>query len=326
MGKFAHVTTTQQNSIALTDLPMSPLPGSQFAGTDLVATPFVVGPAVDSIVDSPTDVANAPAISVPSACQQSAQPQAVTLPDVETTHVWGADFAVVTMADVIERANQIISARIPSYFITANLNYLMLTAEQPDLAKVNAQADMIIADGNPIVWRSTLTLQRLPERVAGSDMIVELAQLSAARGYRIYFLGAAPGVAQKAAEKLQIMFPGLQIAGCAAPPFRQLSAEEDANLIDTIQQSRPDILLVAFGQPKGERWIHENYQRLNIPLSIQLGASFDFLAGTAKRAPAFWQRLGCEWLYRSICEPKRLAPRYVKNIAFLCRRLVRDFT
>jgi N-acetylglucosaminyldiphosphoundecaprenol N-acetyl-beta-D-mannosaminyltransferase len=270
-------------------------------------SPFIVGAA------PPTPATEQPADG------------SASLPAVPTTHVWGIDFALVNMADVIQRADRLISSRQCEYFITANLNYLMLTSQHPDLAQVNAQADLMIADGFPIVWRSRWQSTRLPGRVAGSDMIVELARLSAEKGYRIYFLGGAPGVAEKAAAKLHSMFPALQIAGCCAPPFRPLSDAEQAAMFDDIRNSRADILLVAFGQPKGERWIHQHYRQLNIPLSIQLGASFDFLAGTAKRAPKFWQWIGGEWLYRTLNEPKRLGPRYLGNVAFLLRCIARDF-
>ena len=115
-------------------------------------------------------------------------------------------------------------------------------------------------------------------------------------------------------------------AGCCAPPFRPLSEAEHHSLLNEIRSTKPDILLVAFRQPKGERWIFENHRALGVPLSIQLGASFDFLAGTARRAPSFVQTVGCEWLYRSLSEPRRLGPRYARNIAFLMRRLLCDAT
>ncbi len=175
---------------------------------------------------------------------------------------------MVDMSEVVDRADQIIAARQCKYFITANLNYLMLSAHHPDLAQVNAQADLIIADGFPIVLRSWFQSKRLPGRVAGSDMIVQLARLSAENGYRVYFLGAAPGVAQQAAQKLRSMFPSLEIAGCAAPPYRALSDSEQSQLFDEIRASQADILLVAFGQPKGERWIHEHHQTLGVPLTF----------------------------------------------------------
>jgi N-acetylglucosaminyldiphosphoundecaprenol N-acetyl-beta-D-mannosaminyltransferase len=164
----------------------------------------------------------------------------------------------------------------------------------------------------------------LPCRVAGSDLILELAQLCAERGYRMFLLGAAEGVAAKAAAELQARNPRLQIAGTYSPPFRPLSSSETGDLISQVNRSGADILLVAFGQPKGELWIYEHLSQLQVPLSIQLGASFDFLAGTAKRAPKAWQRLGLEWMYRALSDPKRLAPRYAANIFYLMRRLFTD--
>ena len=248
-------------------------------------------------------------------------PEQPRVPRPETTEVWGANFAILDMEGAIDLANRIVQAKRPEYFVTANLNYMMLTDQHPRLTEVNAHAAAVIADGHPIVRRSRRNQRPLPCRVAGSDMIVELARLSADRGYRMYFLGAAPGVAQAAADELQRQFPALQIAGCYSPPFRQLSSAEHEGMLEEIRRSKTDILLVAFGQPKGELWIYDNLQELGVPLSIQLGASFDFLAGTARRAPAFWQRIGCEWMYRAMSDPKRLAPRYAANIVFLLRKL-----
>lgn len=243
----------------------------------------------------------------------------------ETTQVWGTQFAIVDMPATLELAQAIIDNRRPEYFVTANLNYLMLTEQHPRLEEINRDAAAVIADGQPIVRRSRRGGGvELPERVAGSDLIVELAKLSAERGYSIYFLGAAPGVGQAAADELVSRFPGLKIAGVQSPPFRQLTAAEHQAMVSDIQSSGADILLVAFGQPKGECWIYDNLHELNVPLNIQLGASFDFLAGTAKRAPKFWQRIGCEWLYRALSDPRRLIPRYGMNILFLASLIAGD--
>ncbi|MGN6134280.1 MAG: WecB/TagA/CpsF family glycosyltransferase [Aureliella sp.] len=296
---------------------------ADFSAT-MTDTPAPLLPALPSLPTQPSELRGEP--------RGDSQPAGVTAPSerdlliapLKTTRVWGLDFARVDMDQIIQRADRIVATRSCRYFITANLNYLMLSHQLPELAVVNQAADAIIADGNPAVIRSRLESEPLPCRVAGADMIVELARLAADRGYRMFFLGAAPGVAAQAAAKLQCMFPSLQIAGCYAPPFRPLSELEHRELLSQVTDSRTDILLVAFGQPKGELWIHENYRQLGVPLSIQLGASFDFLAGTTTRAPAFWQAIGCEWLYRSLCEPRRLAPRYLRNIAFLLRCLARD--
>ncbi len=239
-----------------------------------------------------------------------------------TTRVWGTDFARLTMTEAIELADRVIQAGRPEFFITANLNYLMLTDEHPRLSQINRDSLCILADGNPIVWRSRLGKAPLPCRVAGSDMILELGKLSAERGYRIFFLGAAPGVAQAAADNLRSRFPQMQVAGIHSPPFRPLTLPEEMAMIEMIRQAKADILLVAFGQPKGEFWIYDHLDQLGVPLSIQLGASFDFLAGTARRAPRFWQAIACEWLYRALSDPKRLLPRYARNLGFLLKLLL----
>jgi N-acetylglucosaminyldiphosphoundecaprenol N-acetyl-beta-D-mannosaminyltransferase len=213
----------------------------------------------------------------------------------------------------------------PSYVITANLNYCMLHHNDAEVRRITADADLILADGQPIVWRSLLEPNPLPERVAGSEMILHLCENAAQKGHRVYFLGGAEGVAEACAARLTELFPELQVAGTDCPPFRQLTPNEHAAQLRRIRNANTDLLFVAFGQPKGERWIHENYRELGVPVSIQLGASFDFIAGTAVRAPEIYQRLGVEWLYRMLSDPKRLMPRYGANAWFLLKALASDW-
>lgn len=241
------------------------------------------------------------------------------------TTIWDVPFDRVTTGESIDQIGRLIEIGQPSYVITANLNYVMLHHQQDGMHRVTEDADLILADGQPIVWRSRLESQPLSERVAGSEMIFELAQRASENGWGIYFLGGETGVAQRCADKLVRLYPGLRVAGVESPPFRELTAEERAGQDTRITQSGAQILLVAFGQPKGECWIHQNYKRLGVPVSIQLGASFDFIAGTAKRAPVIWQRLGLEWAYRMCSDPKRLVRRYTANAIFLVQALVRDW-
>lgn len=242
----------------------------------------------------------------------------------ERTQIWDVDFDRVTLEQAVQRIAELIDQRVPSYVITANLNYVMLHHRQPEMAPISRDAALILADGQPIVWRSRFSKRPLPVRVAGSEMIYRLAETARDRGYRIYFLGGEPGVAAKCAERLQTLYPGLQIAGVESPPFRRLNDQEQREQDARITGAATDLLLVAFGQPKGERWIYENYQRLGVPVSIQLGASFDFIAGTARRAPEIWQRVGLEWAYRMLSDPKRLLPRYAANASFLAGALGAD--
>lgn len=229
------------------------------------------------------------------------------------------------MAEAIGGIGEMIAEGTPRYVITANLNYLMLADQDTELSPVTCQASMILADGQPLVWRSRLagTCAALPERVAGSELIYRLAQEAAERGWRIFFLGGEPGVARCCADRLAALYPGLRVAGVDSPPYRPLSDDEQRQLHDRIRQSRADVLLVAFGQPKGEKWIHRHHHQLGVPVSMQVGASFDFVAGRARRAPRCLQRLGLEWLYRLASDPRRLLPRYARNAWFLLRSLVR---
>jgi len=235
--------------------------------------------------------------------------------------VWGLPLTPITNEHLPEAVARLIRARQPSYFITANLNYAMLTHQHEDLHEINRSAAFIVADGMPLVWAARWQGTPLPERVAGSDFIFTLSELAAARGYRIYFLGGMAGVGEEAAARLRERYPGLQIVGIESPPFRPLTDEEHGALIARIREARPDILLVGFGQPKGERWIYANYRALQVPVCVQVGASLDFAAGRVRRAPRFLQRVGLEWAFRLALEPRRLAARYFSNAVFLLGRL-----
>jgi N-acetylglucosaminyldiphosphoundecaprenol N-acetyl-beta-D-mannosaminyltransferase len=236
--------------------------------------------------------------------------------------VWGLHLKPFTMEDALARIDQLIDERRPTYFITANLHYAMLSSQDERLRKVNAGADFILADGMPLVWASRLMKTPLPERVAGSDLIWQLCERAARNGWRIFLLGGAEGIADEAARKLIEKHSGLAIAGIASPPFRQLTPAEELGLLSQIRDSRPDLLFIAFGQPKGELWLAEHYEKLSVPVSVQIGASLDFVAGKVRRAPRWMQRIGLEWVYRLAQEPCRLLGRYLRNGVFLVKMLI----
>ena len=140
----------------------------------------------------------------------------------------------------------------------------------------------------------------------------------------MFLLGGAPGIGQQAAENLCRKYPGLQIVGIESPMISDLSPLQHAALIARVRRAKPDLLLVAFGQPKGELWLAEHCEALGVPACVQLGASFDFAAGRVRRAPKWVQRTGLEWLYRISREPKRMIPRYFSDAVFLAKATLRD--
>jgi N-acetylglucosaminyldiphosphoundecaprenol N-acetyl-beta-D-mannosaminyltransferase len=245
-------------------------------------------------------------------------------PGREAAWVWGLPLAPLTFDRAVAEVGRLIDVGEPSYVVTANLNYAMLTDRHADLRAINAAAALVLADGMPLVWASRRLGTPVPERVAGADLIFGLADLAARRGYGVFLLGGAPGVAEAAARNLEARAPGLRVVGAHAPPFGELSDAETAELVARVRAARPDLLLVALGQPKGERWIARHHRALGVPVSIQVGAALDFAAGRARRAPIWLQRAGLEWAYRLAREPARLGGRYAANVLFLARMALAD--
>src|SRR5439155_10566609 len=141
--------------------------------------------------------------------------------------VWGLPLTPVTFEQTLDLVDRLVRAGKPQYFITANLHYAMLTEQDRRLPAVNDRAAFILADGMPLVWASRWRAERLPERVAGSDLVPALCELAARRGFRVFFLGGAPDSADEAARRMTERYPGLQVAGVEVPPFRTLKADEE---------------------------------------------------------------------------------------------------
>ncbi len=241
-----------------------------------------------------------------------------------TVQVWGLSLARITSSQLIDLVERLIERGKPSYFITANLHYAMLSARDGRLAAVNRRAAMLVADGMPLVWYSRLLGRGLPERVTGADNVYRLCEYAARRGRRVFLLGGQPEVAWAAARCLMELYPDLPIVGVESPMLDDLSAQQHAALIDRIRSAEPDLLLVAFGQPKGELWLAENIDALGAAVCVQIGAALDFVAGRVRRAPRWLRRLGGEWLYRITREPRRMIPRYWANAKFMIRAILRD--
>jgi N-acetylglucosaminyldiphosphoundecaprenol N-acetyl-beta-D-mannosaminyltransferase len=216
------------------------------------------------------------------------------------------------------------SARKGHQVATVNTDFLVKAALDRDLRRLLQTVHLATPDGMPLVWAARLLGNPLQERVTGADLVPALAERAAQKGYSLYLFGAGPGIAKKAADILQERYPGLKIAGVASPPYSQVK-EIDRSALDEIRAARPDILLVALGNPKQEKWIELHGRQLGVPVMMGVGGSLDFLAGNVKRAPEWMQTTGLEWLFRLIQEPRRLWRRYVVDLFVFSRLFARQW-
>jgi N-acetylglucosaminyldiphosphoundecaprenol N-acetyl-beta-D-mannosaminyltransferase len=186
--------------------------------------------------------------------------------------------------------------------VTVNTEFVMAAQKNIEFRQTINNAALVVADGIGVVWATRFVGFPTPERITGTDTLVALAKRCAERGYRLYLLGAAPGVAEQTGVCLQSLAPGLQIAGTYAGT--PALAEEDA-IIERIHAANTDVLCVAYGAPSQELWIYRNLPRLPAAVAIGVGGAYDFLSGRQRRAPRAMQRIGLEWLYRLYREPWR---------------------
>jgi N-acetylglucosaminyldiphosphoundecaprenol N-acetyl-beta-D-mannosaminyltransferase len=196
---------------------------------------------------------------------------------------------------------------------TVNADFVVRAQFDPELRYLLRSADLLTADGMPLVWGGRFLGASVPGRVTGADLVPALAQRAAERGLSIFFLGGEPGVAARAADLLKKKYPRLQVAGIHSPPYSPI-LEMDTSFLEEIRSARPDILLVAFGNPKQEKWIGMHGHRLGVPVMIGVGGSLDFISGHFHRAPQWMQRSGLEWLFRLLQEPRRLFRRYAVDL------------
>lgn len=198
------------------------------------------------------------------------------------------------------------------YVVTPNVDHIVRLENDDELADAYRSADLILADGKPLLWIAKLYGKPILEKISGSDLFPALCEVAAEQGLTMFFFGAGPGIADRAAINLTRRFPGLKIIGTASPDY---GFENDplkvADAIRRINSADPDILIVGLGCPKQEKFIYRNRSRIKARLLLGLGASLDFEAGKVKRAPRWMSSCGLEWLYRMFQDPKRLVKRYL---------------
>ncbi len=215
--------------------------------------------------------------------------------------VLGVGFDDVTMEQAVERAAAMIAEGGPHYAVTPNAEFVQRAQQDGDFRAALNGADLVLPDGIGVVYAAKILGRPLQGRVPGCDFAAALCGWMAAHGKKLFLLGAKPGVAQQAAENLRKDHPGLQICGTHDGYFR-----EDAPVVEAVRAAGADVVFVCLGAPKQENWMIQNGAATGASFLIGLGGSLDVFAGTVKRAPQGWQKLGLEWLYRLLKQPERM--------------------
>ncbi len=217
----------------------------------------------------------------------------------------------VSMDDTIQEISRLIDEKKKSYVVAINVDVIMKIEKDDYLKQIADSADLTIVDGKPLIWISKWHKRPVKEKISGSDLVPELCKLASQKGYSIFIIGGAEGIAERARDNLKKEFSEIIISGTYSPPF---GFEEDGNELakinEMITEAHPDLVIACFGCPKQEKWIYENYRKYDGTVSVCAGATVDFLAGNVKRAPVWMREYGLEWFYRFLHEPKRLFRRY----------------
>lgn len=223
----------------------------------------------------------------------------------------------ISMEEATRRISEFVNSTSYHMVFTPNPEIVMLAKDNEKFKAAMKRADLIVPDGIGVVLASKILKDSLPERVAGYDLVQNTMKQAVDKGYRYYFFGSKPGVADMAAEKMRSQYPGIQIVGTRDGYFKE---EQIPEIIEDINNSNANILLVALGAPKQELWIDQYQDQLpNIRVAIGVGGSLDGMAGIVKRAPEFFQKVGLEWFYRLVSQPTRakrmlILPKFVVEV------------
>jgi N-acetylglucosaminyldiphosphoundecaprenol N-acetyl-beta-D-mannosaminyltransferase len=241
---------------------------------------------------------------------------AIVLPELDRFRVLGVPISAIDMKQALARIDMLIRNPQPdaaAYVCVRDVNGVIACQSDARLQAIHEQAAMVTPDGMPIVWLGQRSGFTNVDRVYGPDLLLEICAVSKARGYRHYFYGGGPGVADLLATRLETRYPGLEVVGTFTPPYRPLNPAEQLSVATAINASDANIVWVGLGSPKQEHWMAEMAHLLPGRLLIGVGAAFDFHAGLKRQAPRYIQRSGMEWAFRLATEPRRLWRRYLFN-------------
>lgn len=236
---------------------------------------------------------------------------------IPTVSIFGVPVSKWGMRDTVRYLCEAAESGKPHQIITANPIMVMAAVENPAYKVIMQEAELIVPDGTGVVWAAQKAGEPLEERVPGIELLHELMKEGQSRGWRVYLLGSTKEVIQETARRLTEQYPGTEIVGSRDGYF---GPDQDQEVIEAIRAVSPHILFVARGADTQEPWIHRHKQALGVPLMMGVGGSFDVISGKTKRAPAAFQKLRLEWLYRLLSEPSRL-PRMAALPKFVVRVL-----
>ena len=220
----------------------------------------------------------------------------------------------VTEEEAIRHIEECIKDRKIGFVVTPNVDQIVMMEKNLYFREICDNAELSVVDGHPLLWIAKWYKRPIKEKICGSDLMPHLCRIAAEKGYKIFLLGAAEGIAAKAADILKEQNPGLVIAGTYSPPFGFEKDQAELDKINRIlKESEADMLFVGMGAPKQSVFIYENMDKYQIPMSFCVGATIDFIAGEQTRAPRWMTDHGLEWLYRLFKEPKRMFKRYIVN-------------
>jgi N-acetylglucosaminyldiphosphoundecaprenol N-acetyl-beta-D-mannosaminyltransferase len=234
---------------------------------------------------------------------------------VEKTSFFKIRVDKVSLEDTLDRCEDFIRSRVPHQIVVVNVAKMVKARTDVELRRIIDNADLVGADGQPLVWLSRWFNNPIPGRVNGTDLMEKLVERAAKRGHSIYFLGAENEVVHEVIQIYRKKYPNLKVAGYRDGYFKP---EEEADVAAEIRQSGADIIFLAFGSPKKEKFVADWLYKMNVPVVHGVGGSFDIIAGVTRRAPRWMQQCGMEWFYRFLQEPRRMWKRYlVTNVGFV---------
>jgi N-acetylglucosaminyldiphosphoundecaprenol N-acetyl-beta-D-mannosaminyltransferase len=239
----------------------------------------------------------------------------------DRAHVLGCDVDRLRMPEAVEHCESLVRNGAGAQYMAINAAKVVMMRRDRELRRIARNCELVTADGQAVVWASRLLGDPLPERIAGIDLMRELLALAERRGYRVYLLGARPDVLEKAVARLGELHPRLALAGRRDGYF---AAREEPSVVADIRAAQTDLLFVGIPSPQKERFLARWGSELEVPFAMGVGGSIDVLAGVTRRAPRIWQRLGLEWAYRLLQEPRRLLGRYLVTNSLFIALTLRD--